>query len=117
MAFKTAEKKQTGSANNHEKMAGFEVNDIMDTKKVIKEGVEEYQLGAGVYFTIYKEKGRVQLDFWGCCFFCDIKNGKNGYFLSLPAFKSKDGEWMSVISIYDKNFHSLMKELLTELAK
>lgn len=117
MAFKTSAKKETGSKSEHERLTWFDVKDILDGKKVIKEGVEEYQLGPGVYFTIYKEQGRVQLDFWSCCFFCDIKNGKNGYFLSLPAFKKKDGEWVDVITIYDSKFHALIKELLNELAK
>ena len=117
MAFKTSEKKETKQTVKHEKMKWLDLSDVLETKKDIKEGVTEYQLAAGIYFTLYADKGRVQLDLWGCCFFCDIMNGKNGYFLSFPAFKSKDGEWKSVITIYDKDFHALIKELLAELAK
>lgn len=41
-----------------------------------------------------------------------ICDGKNGMFLSLPSRKGKDGEYYNDVTIYDRDFHAMMKELL-----
>ena len=41
-----------------------------------------------------------------------IRSGKSGMFLSFPSQKGKDGNYYDLVTCYDKNFHSTIKELL-----
>lgn len=114
MAFKKSEKKEQ---TKHERNVWSTAKEILDTRKVIREGVTEYKLGAGCYMTLYEDIMRVQIDIFGFCFYCKVMEGKNGYFLSYPSVQNKDKEWIQQITCYDASFHNMMKELLAELAK
>lgn len=41
-----------------------------------------------------------------------VRQGKSGFFLSMPSQKGKDGNYYDQVSCYDKDFHSMTKELL-----
>lgn len=42
-----------------------------------------------------------------------IRAGKTGMFVSFPSQKGKDGKYYDIVTCYDKDFHALMKELLS----
>ena len=72
-----------------------------------------YTLATDIELTLNEEKMWAQVNYCGCSFFTQIKERKDGgYFLSFPSYKKKDGTWEDIVSIYDKGFHSLVKELL-----
>lgn len=68
-----------------------------------------------VSLTIYSSESSVDpcvIDVMGISIRGLICDGKNGMFLSLPSRKGKDGEYYNDVTIYDRNFHAMMKELL-----
>ena len=74
------------------------------------------KLPGAVTATVNEEKMWIKFDFFGLTFFTQIKAKKDGgYFVSFPSFKNSKGEWNDVVTMYDKNFHALIKELLEKL--
>lgn len=77
-----------------------------------------YPLADGITLNVNAEKMWANVNYCGCSFFTQIKERKDGgYFLSFPSYKKKDGSWEDIVSIYDKGFHSLVKELLAKIAE
>lgn len=77
-----------------------------------------YPLAEGITLNVNAEKMWAQVNYCGCSFFTQIKERRDGgYFLSFPSYKKKDGSWEDIVSIYDKGFHSLVKELLAKIAE
>lgn len=95
----------------------FDAKKVFERKKQITDEVTNYHLAYGVYLNLNSEKMRAQLDFMGACFWCRVVEGKNGYFLSMPSQKDKEGEWHDVVAVYDRGFHKLMKELFSLIAE
>ena len=68
-----------------------------------------------VTFRIYSSESSVDpcvIDVMGFSIRGLICDGKNGVFLSLPSRKGKDGEYYNDVTIYDSDFHAMMRELL-----
>lgn len=42
-----------------------------------------------------------------------IRSGKNGMFISFPQEKGKDGNYYDRVSCFDKNFHAMIKTVLS----
>ena len=53
------------------------------------------------------------LDIFGVSIRCSVRQGNAGMFLSLPSTKKKDGSYFDLVTVYDKAFHGLMKDLLS----
>ena len=87
-----------------------------ETEKYVKFDLVEKQGGLSVVtLTIYESDSSVDpcvIDVMGISIRGLICDSKKGMFLSLPSRKGKDGEYYNDVTIYDKNFHSMMKELL-----
>ena len=109
----TEEKKQVV----RDEVEWFDAKKVFERKQQITDEVTNYHLAYGVYMNLNSEKMRAQLDFMGACFWCRVVEGKNGYFLSMPSQKDKEGEWHDVVAVYDKGFHKLMKELFSLIAE
>ena len=65
--------------------------------------------------TIYpsdKDFDNAILNLFGFSIRVIIRAGKSGMFLSFPSQKGKDGNYYDLVTCYDKNFHSLIKEVL-----
>lgn len=85
---------------------------------VAKESTVTYTIADGVELTINAEKMWCQVNFCGLSFFTQIKERKEGgYFLSFPSRKRNDDSWEDVVTMYDKNFHTIVKELLGKIAE
>ena len=52
------------------------------------------------------------LDLFGVSIRATIRQGSAGMFLSLPSTKKKDGSYFDLVTVYDKAFHGLIKDLL-----
>lgn len=52
------------------------------------------------------------VDLFGFAIRVTIRSGQNGMFLSFPSKKQKDGDYFDLVSCFDKNFHSMIKEVL-----
>lgn len=52
------------------------------------------------------------LDVFGISIRATIRQGSAGMFLSLPSTKKKDGSYFDLVTVYDKAFHGLIKDLL-----
>lgn len=77
-----------------------------------------YPLADGITLNVNAEKMWANVNYCGCSFFTQIKERKDGgYFLSFPSYKKNDGSWEDIVSIYDKGFHSLVKDLLAKIAE
>lgn len=109
----TEEKKQVV----RDEVEWFDAKKVFERKVQVTDEVTNYHLAYGVYLNLNSEKMRAQLDFMGACFWCRVVEGKNGYFLSMPSQKDKEGEWHDVVAVYDKGFHKLMKELFQLIAE
>lgn len=91
--------------------------DAVESDKGVTFDLVERQKGLKVVtLTIYSSESSADpcvLDVMGISIRGLICDGKNGMFLSLPSRKGKDGNYYNDVTIYDKDFHTLMKELLT----
>lgn len=52
------------------------------------------------------------LNVFGFSVRCTVRRGKSGMFLSFPSQKGKDGKYYDQVAAYDKNFHTVIKEVL-----
>ena len=52
------------------------------------------------------------LNLFGVSIRCTVRSSKNGMFLSLPSQKGKDGNYYDIVTVYDKDFHAVGKEVL-----
>lgn len=95
----------------------FDAAKVKERAVKINDEVTQYHLAYGVYLNLNSEKMRAQLDFCGACFWCRVVEGKNGYFLSMPSQKDKDGEWHDVVTVFEKGFHATVKELFKMIAE
>ncbi len=111
----TEEKKVTKVEKDE--LEWFDAKKVFERRVQINEEVTSYHLAYGVYLNLNSEKMRAQLEFSGACFWCRVVEGKNGYFLSMPSQKDKEGEWHDVVAVYEKGFHNLMKELFQLIAE
>ena len=87
-----------------------------ENERYVKFDRVEKQGGLSVVtLTIYESDSSVDpcvIDVMGISIRGLICDSKKGMFLSLPSRKGKDGEYYNDVTIYDKNFHSMMKDLL-----
>lgn len=68
-----------------------------------------------VTLTIYpsdKDFDNAILNLYGFSIRVIIRAGKSGMFLSFPSQKGKDGNYYDLVTCYDKDFHSIIKEVL-----
>lgn len=67
-----------------------------------------------IYPTNYAfDNGVIEL--FGFSIRVQIRSGKNGMFISFPQEKGKDGAYYDRVTCFDKNFHSMIKEVLGAL--
>lgn len=109
----TEEKKQV----TRDELEWFDPKKVFERRVKTTDEVTSYHLAYGVYMHLNSEKMRAQLDFCGACFWCRVVEGKNGYFLSMPAQKDKEGEWHDVVTVFEKGFHATVKELFKLIAE
>ena len=95
--------------------------DEVISSAVADEHTVKYTLATDIELTVNEEKMWAMVNYCGCCFFTQIKEKSaqkgGGFFLSFPSYKKKDGSWEDIVSIYDKGFHDLTKQLLEKLAE
>lgn len=119
MAFK--KNAETGKTTNKEGKTyatkWYTLDEVI-SKAEAKEKTVLYTLANDITLDVNAEKMWANINYCGCSFFAQIKERKDGgYFLSFPSYKKKDGSWEDIVSIYDKGFHSLVKELLAKIAE
>ena len=84
--------------------------------KVVFDLVERQGGRTTVTLTLYPGDGDYDngvLDLFGITIRVTARSGKSGMFLSFPSYKGKDGDYHDHVTVYDKNFHAIVKEVLT----
>ena len=90
------------------------IDDIIEGKEVNGKRTS-YPLYGGVTLTITdtdKDYDFGQLNVFGLCVNVTIFSGKEGMFISYPSYKNKDGEYVNLVNNFDKDFNSIIKEVL-----
>lgn len=83
--------------------------------KVVFDLVEKQNGLETVTLTIYpsdNDYDNAIISLFGISIRVIVRAGKSGMFISFPSRKGKDGEYFDEVTCYDKNFHSMIKEVL-----
>lgn len=115
MALK--KEKEVAKKVDKDELEWFDAAKVKERAVKVNDEVTQYHLAYGVYMNLNSEKMRAELDFCGACFWCRVVEGKNGYFLSMPAQKDMEGEWHDVVTVFEKGFHATVKELFKLIAE
>lgn len=114
---KTNETKETKKeVFNKGNIKWYDIETVL-TQAVEEENVKRYPLQMGVTLSIYdteRDSDFAVLNVFGVAINCSVmySNKKSSYFLSMPSYKNKKGEYVNLVNSYDSALNSLINELL-----
>lgn len=101
----------------HKHLDWLPVEEVLKSKKEIKNGVNEYTLAFECTATIYDEQESINVTIWGISIWAKIresKKGNGGYFVSWPSYKKSDGSYGDYVKVFDGALLKLLSELITK---
>lgn len=116
MGFKKNETSETSKEQEHSYLTWLPIALVVNSEKVIKQDqIVKYELGNECSATFFADTDGVSINIWGFEFWCKVRKGSKGRFLSFPSYQKKDNTYGDYVKCFDKGFHALMGELITHI--
>lgn len=99
-----------------------DIKEIIEKSENVKDedkySIDRFFIGEHIYLDVcFTESGNdtVQLNMFGVCIKGRIVKGKEKYFISLPQYKNNKGDWVDLVTIYNKELYATISDLLQKL--
>lgn len=102
----------------------YPITQIVDGVKTVSETddycIDSYELAPYVKIDMCYRQGSndtAQLNLFGICIRCRVVEDKKNkrFFLALPSYKAGNGDYKDLVTIYNKEMHTVIRQLLDEI--
>lgn len=118
MAFKinsTTEKPEEKKQVEHTYITWMPIEKVIETEKQVSEGMVRFDLSMECSATFFEKTDGISINIWGFEFWCKVRKGSKGYFISFPSYQKKDGSYGDYVKCFDKGFRELIEKLIKHL--